>query len=191
MQSGDVRTVRDMIFLRYARAAARNVFNIPDIIGTEKDQPGYVDRVYNDLKTGRWRWSDVPDIGPDAVQREGKCAFCGARNARQQVCMVPNTIRVNEGCPQCDRVQEPGNQVSCCESCKTAKANKGLYAFFRDLFPGETRFCDFIPAHVEKNYLKIVYCCHDCAETLDGEDLDGDGELTVMDIDEVVARHVG
>jgi hypothetical protein len=47
-----------------------------------------------------------------------------------------------------------------------------------------------VPSLVEKKYLKTVYCWHECAGTLDSGDLDGDGELTVLDVDEVVKRHV-
>ncbi len=32
-------------------------------------------------------------------------------------------------------------------------------------------------------YLKTMYYCHKCADTLDKGDIDGDGKLTVLDID--------
>ncbi len=34
--------------------------------------------------------------------------------------------------------------------------------------------------------LKTIINCHRCAETLDGGDLDSDGELTVLDVDFVL-----
>jgi hypothetical protein len=40
---------------------------------------------------------------------------------------------------------------------------------------------------VEKKYLKTMYACHICAGTLNGGDIDGDGELTVLDIDQIIA----
>ena len=39
----------------------------------------------------------------------------------------------------------------------------------------------------EKKYLKTIYNCHKCEGTLDGGDIDGDGELTVLDIDYIIA----
>jgi hypothetical protein len=39
---------------------------------------------------------------------------------------------------------------------------------------------------LEKKYLKTIYNCHLCAGTLDGGDIDGDGELTVLDIDHII-----
>ena len=59
----------------------------------------------------------------------------------------------------------------------------GLYEFYRAKLPGERKYFDMIPALVEKKYLKTVIACLDCAECLDAADLDGDGEITVLDID--------
>ena len=39
----------------------------------------------------------------------------------------------------------------------------------------------------EKKYLKTIYNCHKCAGTLDAGDIDGDGEVTVGDIDYIIA----
>ena len=43
-----------------------------------------------------------------------------------------------------------------------------------------------IPKLLEKKYLKTVWHCHECAGTLDSADLDGDGSMTVGDIDAIV-----
>jgi hypothetical protein len=37
-----------------------------------------------------------------------------------------------------------------------------------------------------RKYVKTIYNCHKCAGTLDGGDIDGDGELTVLDIDHII-----
>jgi hypothetical protein len=66
------------------------------------------------------------------------------------------------------------------------KSAKGLYGFFRDKLPAERKYYDLIPALLEKKYLKTIYNCHLCAGTLDGGDIDGDGELTVLDIDHII-----
>jgi hypothetical protein len=67
------------------------------------------------------------------------------------------------------------------------KSAKGLYQFFKGKYPSERKFYDLIPPLLEKKYLKTIYNCHLCAGTLDGGDIDGDGELTVLDIDHIVA----
>ncbi len=65
------------------------------------------------------------------------------------------------------------------------KSAKGLYRFFKEKYPGEKKFYDLIPPLLEKKYLKTIYNCHECAGTLDAGDIDGDGELTVLDIDQI------
>lgn len=46
-----------------------------------------------------------------------------------------------------------------------------------------------IPVLFEKKYLKTIPQCHDFAEMLHGGDIDGDRELTVLDIDWIL-QHV-
>ncbi|OHB61672.1 MAG: hypothetical protein A2167_08630 [Planctomycetes bacterium RBG_13_46_10] len=67
------------------------------------------------------------------------------------------------------------------------KSAKGLYQFFKGKYPLERKFYDLIPPLLEKKYLKTIYNCHLCAGTLDGVDIDGDVELTVLDIDHIIA----
>jgi hypothetical protein len=62
----------------------------------------------------------------------------------------------------------------------------GLYEFFKAKNPAERKYYDIIPVLLEKKYLKTISQCHECAETLHGGDIDGDGELTVLDIDWVL-----
>jgi hypothetical protein len=66
------------------------------------------------------------------------------------------------------------------------KSAKGLYQFFKEKYPEERKFYDLIPPLLEKKYLKTIYTCHTCAGTLDKGDIDGDGELTVLDIDHII-----
>ncbi len=63
------------------------------------------------------------------------------------------------------------------------KKDKGLYEFYKDKFPNEKKFYDLIPPLLEKKYLKTILNCHQCAQTLNRADIDGDGEITVLDID--------
>ncbi|MBN1765109.1 MAG: hypothetical protein JW860_07620 [Sedimentisphaerales bacterium] len=63
------------------------------------------------------------------------------------------------------------------------KSAKGLYQFFREKYAGERKYYDLIPPLLEKKYLKTIFNCHQCAGTIDTGDLDGDGEVNVLDID--------
>lgn len=51
------------------------------------------------------------------------------------------------------------------------------------MYPNEKKFYDLIPPLLEKKYLKTIYNCHECAETLNKGDIDGGGEISVLDID--------
>jgi hypothetical protein len=43
-----------------------------------------------------------------------------------------------------------------------------------------------IASLLEKKHLKTIYNCHACSGTLDGSDMDGDHDLTVLDIDFII-----
>ncbi|MDD5066669.1 MAG: hypothetical protein PHF84_06440 [bacterium] len=66
------------------------------------------------------------------------------------------------------------------------KSTKGLYTFYQSQHPEEKKFYDIIPVLLEKKYLKTIYNCHECAETLDKVDLNGDEKITVSDIDCII-----
>jgi len=80
--------------------------------------------------------------------------------------------------------------VWACKRCNFAKETLGLYEFFKVRYPDKKKFYDFIPPLLEKKYLKTIYDCHKCAGTLYKEDLDGDGKITVLDIDFIIHHTV-
>ena len=121
------------------------------------------------------------------VQAEKACIFCAATENLTWEHIVPRSIRVNERCAPCDHIQQIHNQVWSCASCNSKKGAKGLYTFLRDQGDPDRNFFDCIPALLEKKYLKTIYLCHECAGTLTAGDLDGDGTLTVLDLDEAGA----
>jgi hypothetical protein len=43
-----------------------------------------------------------------------------------------------------------------------------------------------IPPLVEKKHLKTIYRRHECANTLGGGDIDGDREITVLDVNHIL-----
>ena len=59
----------------------------------------------------------------------------------------------------------------------------GVYEFYKKLYPSNKKYYDIIPKLLEKKYLKTIHNCHLCAGTIGKGDLDGEGELTVLDID--------
>lgn len=63
------------------------------------------------------------------------------------------------------------------------KVRKRLYEFFKRKYPNERKFYDLIPLLLEKRYLKTIYNYHKCVQTLTKRNIDGDGEIPVLDID--------
>jgi hypothetical protein len=116
----------------------------------------------------------------------GCCGFCGAGKATHRESRVPRIMRLKTACGSCPRLPGAHEDVAACEACHVHKKGRGLYELFRLRFPFDRRFADRIPSGLERRYLSAISQCHDCARTLDQSDIDGDGRLTVFDIDFVL-----
>ena len=184
-----VRTIRDLILHRYAELVAGRALRRRDLVGTAEDRAAYVEKSFTDLKSGRLKWNDALIASQQTVDEERRCAFCGAKAPLQRQALVPTTLKVNAACPRCGRVQGPSNQFWCCDACGVLKRGRGLYQFFWVLASDYDGFWELIPEHLEGRYLGTIYYCHECAGTLDAGDLDGDGELTLLDVDHVIAQY--
>ena len=191
MPDREVETIRDLIFYQYAKLIARSAFRLPDGEAAKRVHYGFIKNTLRALQSGRKSWSDILREDKQLVEAPKVCVFCGATENLVWEHIVPRSLRINDRCPACDHLQGIHNQVWCCAPCNARKSIKGLYTFFGE-FSGnpDGDFFDFIPALLEKKYLKTIHFCHECAGTLTARDLDGDGTLTVRDLDEVVRRHV-
>lgn len=118
----------------------------------------------------------------------GRCGFCGAEGATHHDPLVPRTLRLRWECGRCPRLPGASEEIPSCAACHLHKKGRGLYELFRMRFPFDRRFAERIPPHLEREYLAEISECHDCASTLDQRDIDGDGRLTVFDIDFVLHR---
>lgn len=161
-----------------------------DGVQAKQSHYGFIKKTFRELKAGIKAWSEITREDWQLVQSEERCIYCGNADGLHKEHVVPKSLDIKPECATCDRVQSIHNQVRACKKCNTAKGTMGLYQFFRVLRPNERKFYDFIPPLVEKKYLKTIFNCHECAGTLAATDLDGDGQLTVLDIDEVLRRHV-
>lgn len=175
MPDPNVKTIRELIWFQYAKAVARG-FGLSNGHATIRN-------MFDDLRSGAREWAGITNGASPPAGEEKKCAYCGKTSALFREHIVPRSLAINENCPNCDTIRTIPNQVWACKTCASMKGTLGLYQFYQRRMAGNKTFDDSIPPLLEKKYLKVVYDCLNCAKCLDGGDLDGDGHLTVLDID--------
>jgi 5-methylcytosine-specific restriction endonuclease McrA len=186
MPDPKVKTIRDLIYYQYAKIIAKKAFKASNGKDAKKKHYGFIRKTFLELKNGNKSWSDITREDWQFVESEKKCIYCGSKENLHREHIIPKSLRIKPGCERCDKIQGIHNQVWACEKCNLDKGTKGLYEFFKSKYPNEKKFYDLIPPLLEKKYLKTIYNCHQCAGTLDREDIDGDGEITVLDIDFII-----
>lgn len=172
MSDISAKTIRELIWLQYAKAMARS-----------SGFSNGIRKTLDDLRLGAKKWADITNDDSLRAALEKKCAYCGATSDLSREHIVPRSLAINKKCPECNSIQTIYNQVWACRICNSTKGTLGLYQFYQRRPAGKKKFDDSIPPLLEKKYLKVVYDCLNCAKCLDCGDLDGDGDLTVLDID--------
>jgi ribosomal protein L37AE/L43A len=186
MPDRDVKTIRDLIYYQYAKIIVRRASGVADGKEAKAVSYGLIKNKFRELKNGIISWSEITREDKQLVEAEKRCIYCGAERDLHWEHIVPKSLGILPQCPTCETIQGIHNQIWACGSCNSSKGAKGLYQFYKDKLPGERKYYDLVPGLAEKKYLKTIYNCHKCAGTLDGGDIDGDGELTVLDIDHIV-----
>lgn len=190
MPHRDVHTIRDLLFYQYAKVLACRAFGEPDSLAAKRQHYEFIDRAFRSLRDGWTPWSDIWEEGRELVEPPRRCVYCGAAAQLTRGHLVPASLHATDRCATCEVLHGPHNRVWTCPACADRKGSLGLYAFYRVLRPGDPKSHDHIPPLVEKGYLKTVHDCLACLGRLDDRDLDGDGRLTVLDIDFALARWV-
>lgn len=184
MPDRDVKTINDVINFQYAKIIACSSFDLPNGKEAKKNCYGFVKNKFKDLQSGKIKWSDILREDWQFAESDKECAYCGSKTNLTHEHIVPRSFNENERCCECDTIQGIHNQVWACGHCNSEKGTMGLYSFYKKKLNGETKFYDLIPALIEKKYLKTIFCCFErCAKCLEQGDLDGDGQITVLDID--------
>ena len=189
MPDRDVRTIQDIMNYQYAKIIACSAFGCVDGVQAKRSHYGFIKNTFRSLSSGKKTWSDIEREDWQLVESDKECAYCGQPTDLAREHIVPRSLMINERCPGCDAIQSIHNKVWACRTCNSEKGTEGLYSFYRKRFPMDKKFFDHIPPLVEKKYLKtILQCFTRCALCLNSGDLDGDGELTVLDIDFAMKR---
>jgi ribosomal protein S27AE len=186
MPDREVKTICDLIYYQYAKIIVRRASGAADGKEAKAVSYGLIKNKFRELKSGKISWSEITREDKQLVEAEKKCIYCGAEGDLHWEHIVPKSLRLKPECEECETIQGIHNQIWACGRCNSRKSAKGLYRFYKEKYPGEKKFYDLIPPLAEKKYLKTMYACHICAGTLNGGDIDGDGELTVLDIDQII-----
>lgn len=188
MPDKDVKTIRDLIYYQYAKIIAKSTFSKSDGREVKRQHCGFIKKTFKDLQSGAKSWSKITREDKQFVEAEKKCIYCEAESELCYEHIIPRSLQVTPQCKTCEEIQGIHNQVWACKRCNSLKGTKGLYEFFKAKYLNEKKFYDFIPRLLEKKYLKLIYNCHECAQTLNSGDIDCDGELSVLDIDFVLRQ---
>ncbi len=183
MPDREVRTIRELIYYQYAKIIAKRALAAGNGVEAKCRHYGFIKKTFRELRDGVKSWSEITREDWQLVDGARACVYCGSESDLHHEHIVPRSLRIKPECAACDKIQAIHNQVLACARCNGLKGTKGLYQFFRDKFQGDPKFYDRIPVLVEKKYLKTIFNCHDCAGTLDSADPDGDGAISVADID--------
>ncbi len=190
MPDSEVKTLRDIINYQYAKIIACSAFRCSNGVEAKKHHYGFIKNKFRDLSSGRKSWSDIEREDWQLVESDKECAYCGVGGSLAREHIVPGSLLINERCTSCDTIQSIHNKVWACKVCNSEKGTSGLYTFYRRRLPSEKKYFDQIPPLVEKKYLKTVWeCLSNCTDCLKSDDMDGDDNLTVLDIDCAMKRY--
>jgi 5-methylcytosine-specific restriction endonuclease McrA len=175
MPDRDVKTIRELIYFQYAKIIAKSAFRE----NAKKTHYGFIKNTFRDLVNDEKKWSDILREDKQLIESDKECVYCGTKENLSWEHIVPKSLLINERCPSCDRIQGIHNQIWACRSCNSKKSTKGLYHFYRELYPKVKNLSDQLPALLEKKYLKTIYYCHLCKGTLES----APEGISVMDLD--------
>jgi len=184
MPDKDVHTIRDEFYFQYAKIIACSALGAANGREAKKNGYGFIKNKFRQLQSGVIQWSEIVREDKQLVEAEKKCIYCGAADNLVWEHIVPKSLRIKSECQTCDIIQGIHNQVWACGKCNSKKGTKGLYEFYRDI-TGDKKYYDLIPALVEKKYLKTMFNCHQCADTLDKGSASS-GQVTAIDIDSIL-----
>jgi len=181
-----VHTIRDIIYIQYSIILARERFKITDGIQIQYHHRGYIKSIFMGMVKSGKKWSELIDK-IDNNNDNIKCPFCGKEcDSLLTEPIIPITKKINEKFTSHGFVTNLKNTITICPECSKLRNGLGLYEFYKKKMPNDIFYYQKIPIRIEKKYLQAVYYFHEFSNTLDKIDLDGDGDLTVLDIDYIL-----
>ena len=164
MPPSAIKTIKDLIFWEYAKLISGSALD-------DRKNYGFIMRTFKQLQSGEKKWSDI--LREDIKMNNTKCAYCGGTQELSNDHIVPKR--------EC-HFAEIHNIVKACKKCNSSKSDKDLIEWWGI----EKRY--ELPRIAMGKYLKMVYICHECRETLDKGDLNLDGKLNLLDLGHIFKR---
>ena len=187
MPDREVQTIQDLIYYQYAKIIVKSAMKTGDNATAKGKYYGMIKNTFRKLQSGEISWSDILREDLQFMESEKICIYCGSKENITKDHIIPKSLLINDKCPECDKIQGIHNIIWACKDCNCQKHTKGLYTFFSERNPDKKK-SDLLPSLLEKKYLKLMYCCHKCANTLDSTDLNNDGKIDVLDIDAILTK---
>ncbi len=153
-----VKTIKDLIFWEYAKLIAGSALS-------DRKNYGFVMQNFKQLQNGQKKWSDI--LREDLKMNTTTCIYCSSSEDISNDHIVPKR--------EC-HFAEVHNIVKACKRCNSSKGDKDLIEWW-----GIDRRYE-IPRIVMGKYLKMLYVCHECRDTINKDDLNLDGKLNLFDL---------
>lgn len=153
-----VKTIKDLIFWEYAKLIAGSA------LSDRKAFP-FIMCTFKELQSGKKKWSDI--LREDIHMNTTECVYCGGAEGLSNDHIVPKR--------EC-HFAEIHNIVKACKRCNSSKGDKDLIEWWGL----EKRY--ELPRIAMGKYLKMLYVCHECRNTINKGDLNLDGKLNLLDL---------
>ncbi len=155
-----VKTINDLILYQYAK-----------IIASSAKIPGYgfIISTMQKLSSGEIKMSAaLRELKMQMSSTDNCCEYCGSKDNLSWDHLIP---RAKNGLDIAE------NHVLACKKCNSSKGAKGIFEWYG------LKNKDAIPRLVRGKYLKLLFELHGKNGTLDATDLNGDGQLDVLDLE--------
>lgn len=185
MPDKEVETIEDVIFYQYAKIMVRSALGVENGVDAKRSNYGLIKNRFRALKGGAIKWSDILREDLQMLSADKACAYCKKGENITNDHIIPQSSHLFEVPSLGEHLKGIHNIILACKSCNSSKGKSGLYGFYLRNYDQKS-WMDFIPSLLEKKYLKLMWKCHEALGTLQKNDLDGDGDISVLDIDFII-----
>ena len=135
MPDRDVTTIKDLIYYQYAKIIARSALHAQDGTAAKADHYGFIKQTFRELQSGKKSWSEITREDWQFVQSEQRCIYCGSEIGLTKEHIVPRSIRINDRCPICEKIQGIHNQIWAANRATLQRATERSIPFTRPSIP--------------------------------------------------------